>query len=188
LNKNLLKPNDIEFNTKEWLYEKGIPKNCVRIQSPRFLEVENLAEEFASGKDIFKKKRNKKTRKFEYLNREKYITQEWLAFIRKLPRNLSVNQMEIIDEKLNFKNSGNAEIMTEWFILGIQTGYKSIRPEMEKFLQKVGRRKFLLPIYKNLVNSKDKSNLKFAKDVYTKARPFYHSVSQKTMDELLGIK
>jgi aminopeptidase N len=187
LNKNLLKPNNIEFNTKEWLYEKGIPKNCFKIISPRLIEVEKLAKEFANGKNIFKKK-NKKTRKYEYLKKDKFITQEWLTFIRKLPINLAVNQMEEIDKKLNFKNSRNAEIMTEWFVLAIQTGYKDIRPEMSRFLQKVGRRKFLLPIYKNLAKSKDKSNLVFAKEVYTKARPYYHSVSKKTMDDLLVFK
>lgn len=183
LNENLLEPNNIEFNTKEWLYEKGIPKNCARIVSPRFQEVEKLAEDISSGKNIFNKKKNKQT-----LTRKKYITQEWIAFIRKLPKTISVEKLRLIDEKLNFKGSGNAEIMTEWFVLGIKAGYKDIRPEMEQFLQKVGRRKFLLPIYKALVNSKEKTNWKFAKDVYTKARPYYHSVSQKTMDELLKIK
>ncbi len=182
LNTNLLEPNDIEFNTKEWLYEKGIPKNCVKIDSPRFKEVEKLADNLAAGKNIFKTKRKK-----DKITRQKYITQEWLAFIRKLPKSISVEQLKLVDEKLNFKNSGNAEIMTEWFVLAIKAGYNDVRPEMEKFLMKVGRRKFLLPIYKTLAKDKDKSNLKFAKDTYLKARPYYHSVSQKTMDDLLKI-
>ncbi|MES2589014.1 MAG: M1 family metallopeptidase [Bacteroidota bacterium] len=179
LTENLLKPNGVDFNTKEWLYEKGIPKNCVKIVSPRFKDVENIADEVSAGKNIFKKKKNQ-----QVITREKYVTQEWLAFIRKLPRNLSVKQLALLDEKLNFKGSGNAEIMTEWFVLGIEAGYKDIRPEMEKFLMKVGRRKFILPIYKTLAKTKD--NLSFAKSVYKKARPYYHSVSQKTMDDLLG--
>jgi leukotriene-A4 hydrolase len=180
LAQNLLKPNDIEFNTKEWLYEKGIPKNCVKIVSPRFEKVEVLANEFSNGKNIFKKKKKK-----DLITREKFITQEWLAFIRKLPRNIDVKQLAILDEKLNFKNSGNAEIMTEWFVLAIETGYLDVRPEMEKFLMKIGRRKFILPIYKTL--AKKKENLAFAKEIYKKARPYYHSVSQKTMDELLKV-
>ncbi len=180
LAQNLLNPNDIEFNTKEWLYEKGIPKNCVKIVSPRFEKVEVLANEFSNGKNIFKKKKKK-----DLITREKFITQEWLAFIRKLPRNIDVKQLAILDEKLNFKNSGNAEIMTEWFVLAIETGYLDVRPEMEKFLMKIGRRKFILPIYKTL--AKKKENLAFAKEIYKKARPYYHSVSQKTMDELLKV-
>lgn len=179
LNEKLLKPNKIKFNTKEWLYKKGLPKNCVKIISPRFEKIQLLATNFAAGKNIFYAKKKK-----DVLTRDKHITQEWLAFIRELPRNIDVKKLQLLDEKLNFKACGNAEIMTEWYVLGIQAGYKNINPNIEAFLKKVGRRKFLLPIYKTL--AKNKENLEFAKKVYKKARPYYHSVSKKTMDELLS--
>ncbi|MGV3629864.1 MAG: M1 family metallopeptidase [Bacteroidota bacterium] len=178
LTENLLKPNKIKFNTKEWLYGKGMPKNCVKLVSPRFEGLQKLADDFTAGKNIFYAKKKK-----DVLTRDKYITQEWLAFIRKLPRDISVDKLKKLDEKLNFKNCGNAEIMTEWYVLGIEAGYTELRPEMDAFLKKVGRRKFLLPIYKTL--AKDPENLKFARQVYKQARPYYHSVSQKTMDDLL---
>ncbi len=178
LTENLLKPNKIKFNTKEWLYGKGMPKNCVKLVSPRFEGLQKLADDFAAGKNIFYAKRKK-----DALTRDKYITQEWLAFIRKLPRDISVDKLKKLDEKLGFKNCGNAEIMTEWYVLGIQAGYNELRPDISAFLNKVGRRKFLLPIYKTL--AKDPENLKFARQVYKQARPYYHSVSQKTMDDLL---
>lgn len=178
LTENLLKPNKIKFNTKEWLYGKGMPKNCVKLVSPRFEGLQKLADDFAAGKNIFYAKRKK-----DVLTREKYITQEWLAFIRKLPRDISLDKLKKLDEKLGFKNCGNAEIMTEWYVLGIQAGYNELRPNITAFLKKIGRRKFLLPIYKTL--AKDPENIKFARQVYKQARPYYHSVSQKTMDELL---
>ena len=178
LTENLLKPNKIKFNTKEWLYGKGMPKNCVKLVSPRFEGLQKLADDFAAGKNIFYAKRKK-----DALTRDKYITQEWLAFIRKLPRDISVDKLKKLDEKLGFKNCGNAEIMTEWYVLGIQAGYNELRPDISAFLNKVGRRKFLLPIYKTL--AKDPENLKFARQVYKQASPYYHSVSQKTMDDLL---
>lgn len=178
LNERLFIPNKIKFNTKEWLYGKGIPANCVKLHSPRFEKTQKLADDFAAGKNIFLVK-NKKDR----LSREKLVTQEWLAFIRRLPSNISVKQLKLIDEKLNFKSSGNAEIMTEWYVLGIQAGYMELRPNIESFLKKIGRRKFLLPIYKAL--AKDRNNLKFARKIYKEARPYYHSISQKTLDDLL---
>lgn len=178
---NLLKPNKLTFNTKEWLYGKGIPENCVKIVSPRFVAIQKLATDFVLGKNIFLKKKGQKV-----LSRSKYITQEWLAFIRELPRDIDIAELRKLDKKLNFKNCGNAEIMTEWFVLAIKAGYKDVRPNMEKFLIKIGRRKFILPIYKAL--SEEKDNLDFAKSVYKKARPYYHSVSQKTMDDLLKFK
>ena len=61
--------------------------------------------------------------------------------------------MAYVDEVLNFKNCGNAEIMSEWFVLGINVGYEDIKPSMEAFLTKVGRRKFLKPIYSALAET-----------------------------------
>lgn len=180
LEKNLLKPNNIKFNTKEWLYGKGIPKNCVKIESPRFDKIFKLADDFAKGKDIFKVKRKK-----DKITREKFITQEWMAFIRRLPTDISVDKLRKLDEKLGFKNCGNTEIMTEWYILAIKAGYTDVRPDMAAFLQKIGRRKYLMPLYKNLA-AKDQESKEWAKSVYKKARPYYHAVSFKTIDEILG--
>jgi leukotriene-A4 hydrolase len=180
LDENLLKPNNLKFNTKEWLYGPGIPKNCVRIESARFQEMQALADNFAAGKDIFhSKSKNRKLR----LKRDKYIAQEWLAFIRRLPRDIAPEKLRMLDEKLNFKAWGNSEIMAEWYVLGIGAGYDDIKPNLEKFLVKVGRRKFLLPLYKALSDTPE--NLAWAKKVYQKARPNYHSVSSHTVDEIL---
>lgn len=185
LEDNFLKPNKIKFNTKAWLYGKGIPKNCIKIVSPRFVAMQKMADDFNAGKDIFKIKVKKRRRKID-LKRDMYVTQEWLAFIRRLPRNISVDKLKLLDKKLDFKGWGNAEIATEWYILGVEAGYEDIRPNMEKFLKKVGRRKFLLPIYKTL--AKRPADLKWAKDVYTGARSNYHAVSQNTIDEILKFK
>ncbi|TNE53065.1 MAG: M1 family peptidase [Bacteroidetes bacterium] len=174
LQEHLLIPEGINFNTKDWLYGKGIPDNCVRLHSPRFEHVEALAVQLAEGKNIFKGKN---------LKRSDYVTQEWQAFIRKLPRDIDIAQLKLVDEHLNFKACGNAEIMTEWYVLGIQAGYDELRPEMAKLLKKVGRRKFLLPIYREL--AKSEKNMSFAHQVYREARKNYHSISVKTMDDLL---
>ena len=178
LNSELLKPDKIEFNTKEWLYEAGIPKNCVKIDSPRFKVVQKLADDFVSGKNIFKAKRKKNK-----ITRAKYVTQEWLAFIRRLPAKMDPQMMRKLDENLNFKGCGNSEIMTEWYVLAINSNYLDVRPDMEKFLMKVGRRKFLTSIYSALAAHTD--HLAWGKKVFKKAQMNYHFVSKSTVQGLL---
>jgi leukotriene-A4 hydrolase len=174
LNKHLLEPNKISFNTQEWLYKAGLPKNCIQIESPRFKQVHKLADEFAKGKDIFKNKK---------ITRDTYITQEWLAFIRRLPAKIDPILLRQLDKKLNFKSWGNSEIMAEWYVLGIHSNYKDIRPEMKKFLTKVGRRKFLAPIYEAL--SKRQEDLDWARVLFEEAKSNYHFVSKSTVKEIL---
>ena len=178
LNYDLLTPNKIEFNTKEWLYEEGLPSNCIKLESPRFEEVQKLADKFAAGEDIFKVKRKKNK-----ITREKYITQEWLEFIRRLPKTMTPERLAILDEKLNFKGWGNSEIMTEWYLLAIKCGYKKIRPEMKRFLYKVGRRKFTAPIYEAL--SKTPDDLLWSKKVFMRANVSYHFITYSTVEEML---
>ncbi len=174
LNSELLEPNKIKFNTKEWFYEDGLPANCVKITSQRFDDVKKMASKFTKGENIFANGK---------LKRETYITQEWMAFIRELPAKTDPAKMRLLDDKLNFKGWGNSEIMCEWYILGINSGYKDIRPEMQKFLEKVGRRKYLMPIYEALAKNPD--DLAWARMVFNKAKNNYHYVSKSSIEEIL---
>lgn len=186
LEKNLIQPSSISFNVDDWLYKPGLPKNCYAITSPRFEAIQNLASQFASGKDVFKKTGKKAKNKVYIKNRDQFIPQEWQAFIRKLPAKTDPKLLTELDARLGFKSWGNAEVATEWYVLGIHSGYRDIQADMEKFLMKVGRRKFLLPIYTALAETPE--NKKWALAVYAKARENYHPVSIATMDQLLGYK
>src|SRR5690554_3584715 len=174
LKTNLLTPLNVDFNTDEWIYGAGIPENTIRIESKRFEIVQELAKGITEGKALPKN-----------LKRGDKITQEWLAFIRAFNGGLSKEVMTAIDQQLNFKNSGNSEIMSEWYVLGIKNDYTEIRPEIKAFLKKVGRRKYLEPLYITLAGTKE--TLEWAKDVYKEARPYYHAVSFNTIDKILGV-
>lgn len=174
-NEHIAQKYGFEFNINEWIYESGIPDNHIKISSPRFEFIQNLAKEIKNGN---------KTNLPDELQRSDYTTQEWLAFIRTFGKNLDPKIMKSIDKQLGFSKSGNAEIQTEWFVLAINSDYNYVKPEVEKLLLKVGRRKFLKPIYSVLAESPE--NKAWAKEIYKKARPNYHAVSYKTIDEILN--
>lgn len=174
LYKNLLEPNNIEFNTDEWVYGKGIPDNCVVIASDRFEKVSEkaaLISSMTSAKELEIKKAD-------------WTTQEWIHFIRQIPADADVSKMEMLDAEFGFGTCGNAEIMSEWYLVSIRKGYDKINKPMEEFLISVGRRKFLEPLYEEL--AKTDEGMILAKKIYAKARPNYHSVSSGTIDEILG--
>jgi hypothetical protein len=92
--------------------------------------------------------------------------------------------MHDLDNAFAFTNSGNSEILAAWFEHVITHKYESAYPQMEKFMKSVGRRKFIVPLYKLLVKTDD--GKKIALDIYKQARPNYHAVAVSTLDELLG--
>ena len=173
LEEQLLVPNNISFNTDEWLYNGGIPDNCLVLDPPRFKKVKDLANNISSGDLMLDNS----------YRLDQFLTQEWLVFIRSLSDTIQVAKLKNIDDVLGLKSCGNSEIMTEWYVLGLKNGYQDIKPDLKNFLLKVGRRKYLEPIYNQLALNKD--DLAWAKGVFKEAKNNYHFVSNKTIEEIL---
>lgn len=174
LEENLLNPEGIEFNTEEWIYENGIPENCVEISSDRFLKVEEKSIKVPiveNAADLG-------------IDEDAWSTQEWIHFVRHIPEEVGAEKLAMLDKEFNFSSCGNSEVMAEWYVLSISRGYEGINQDMEKFLINVGRRKFLEPIYAELAKSEEGKRL--GKEIYAKARPNYHAISSNTIDEILG--
>jgi leukotriene-A4 hydrolase len=112
-----------------------------------------------------------------------WSTHEWLHFLRNLPHPLTIAQLENLDQAGHFTKSGNAEITTAWLTLAIQFNYEKAYPKLEDFLIHTGRRKFLSPLYSEMI--KTEAGKKRAQEIYTKARPNYHFVATNTFDKML---
>lgn len=165
--------NKLAINLKEWLHGTGLPENHVKIQSQRFDDMHKLAREVKSSGQFPKE-----------LKRADKTTQEWIAFIRFLEKDLDTNVMKIIDDQLEFSTNANSEIKTEWFLLGINMDWQEIQNDIRDFLIHVGRRKFLEPIYTEL--AKTPKNKQFAEKVFEKAQYFYHAISKNTIKTILN--
>jgi leukotriene-A4 hydrolase len=192
LEDNLIRPNKIKFNYNDWIYKQGLPSNCVRINSGRLNRMKDYALNYSKGIDVFAPKikyrfvkiKGKKKRKkmIEQIKRNDFIVQEWQTFIHSLPEKMSKSKLQKLDTYFSFKNCGNSEIMTDWYILGIKNNYAELNPEIKKFLGKVGRRKYLIPIYESLIrNEKTKT---FAKRIFEENKTNYHPVSRKSLEKM----
>ena len=173
LKENLLDDNFKGLNVEQWVFDSGIPKNCPKINSLRFKNVESSVATFLDGG----------AQELKVVS-EKWSTHEWLHFLKHLPESLSLDQMEDLDKVFNLSNSGNSEIVAVWFLQSIKNDYRPAFENLEKFLVKIGRRKFLQPLYLEL--SKNQEHKIWAKKVYQKARNNYHYVSFNTIDDILN--
>ena len=173
LKENLLDDNFKGLNVEQWVFDSGIPKNCPKINSLRFKNVESSVATFLDGG----------AQELKVVS-EKWSTHEWLHFLKHLPQSLSLDQMADLDKVFNLSNSGNSEIVAVWFLQSIKNDYRPAFENLEKFLVKIGRRKFLQPLYLEL--SKNQEHKIWAKKVYQKARNNYHYVSFNTIDNILN--
>ena len=173
LKENLLDDNFKGLNVEQWIFDSGIPENCPKVNSLRFKNVESSVATFLDGG----------AQELKIIS-EKWSTHEWLHFLKHLPESLNENQMADLDKAFDLSNSGNSEILAVWFLQSIKNDYRPAFENLEKFLVKIGRRKFLQPLYLEL--SKNKEHKIWAKKVYQKARNNYHYVSFNTINNILN--
>ena len=153
-----------------WIHGPGLPDNCPQPQSAAFEKVAAAAQRFAAGGAATE------------IASESWSSHEWLHFVRSLPP-LSPARMDELDARFSLSSTGNNEVLFAWLLKSINDGYHDNAAAIERFLTSQGRRKFLRPIYAALAKNPD--NLAFAKRIYAQARPTYHPVSQKSIDEIL---
>ena len=105
----------------------------------------------------FSKERKENLQKWVKENikkRSQYSIQEWLTFLRHLPTDIDPDRLNVLDESLTFSQWTNAEIQFEWFLRSISSNYVEAFPYLKSFLEKVGRRKFIHPLYKSILFSR----------------------------------
>ena len=112
------------------------------------------------------------------------MTQQWQHFLSQLPARLRETQLRQLDEAFAFSKTGNSEVLFAWLRIAIRHHYTPALPALEHFLTSQGRRKFLQPLYKDLMAS-DWGRAEAVR-IYAKARPLYHAVSTTTLDRIVS--
>ena len=116
------------------------------------------------------------------LFRSAWTAQEWLRFINGLPAETSAERLGELDLAFDLTASRNAEIAFAWQMKAIAAGYAPAMPAVESFLTRVGRGKFIYPLYRAL---KDNGDLAAAERIFAKAKPGYHPIAQRRVAEIL---
>ncbi len=161
-----------KINIDGWVYGPGLPDNSPAIRSERFEVVDDEVARWVAGGDA------------AGLRADEWSTHEWLHFLRHLPEETSLERMQDLDKTFDLSNSSNSEIIAAWFVHVINNNYTVAYDRLEEFLVRVGRRKFLAPLYKTL--AKTEANKKVGLKIYKIARLNYHQISTVTIDGILG--
>jgi hypothetical protein len=162
---------DLSVDVNVWINGPGIPANAPVVQSDAFGKVEEQVKAFEKGTHAAN------------LATKGWSTHEWIHFLRHLPKDLTLAQLTDLDAAFGFTSSGNSEILHEWLLQAIDHHYEPAYDALEGFLLRQGRRKFLKPLYQKLAETPE--GMARARTIYAKARPMYHSVSYRTIDQIL---
>lgn len=165
------KVTQAEFDA--WLYEPGIPDTAPQLVSPRFDAVDAARKAWLDGGALPEKALT-----------SKWTTQEWVHFIEGMPERLPAEKLAALDAAYHFTGTSNGEIAQRWYPLTVRSGYTQARPAMAEFLQRIGRRKLIMPTYEAL--AKTPEGLAFAEQVFARARPGYHPITTGTVQQVIA--
>jgi hypothetical protein len=155
-----------------WIYEPGLPDT---LPVPRSDALEKVMAQQAqwldgaiSASDIMTKD---------------WTTHEWLRFVNELPDAMATEKFAALDAAFGLSLASNAEIASAWYLKSIAGGYEPAMAPAENFLMRVGRGKFIYRLYEALI---DHDRRAFAAAVYERARPGYHPIAQRRIDEIFA--
>ncbi|MFG0316451.1 MAG: M1 family metallopeptidase, partial [Planctomycetota bacterium JB042] len=130
-----------ELDPEAWVHGAGLPASARRPESPRFAAVDEARGAFVAGGAP------------PEAAWSGWTTHERLHFLRGLDRPLSEERLRGLDAALGLSGTGNSELRFEWLRIGIRNRYEPSFDPLRDFLTRQGRRKFLRPLYADLVRT-----------------------------------
>jgi leukotriene-A4 hydrolase len=155
----------------EWINKPGLPAGAPRVHSKLFDKVDEAAKAWTGGASD--------------ISTSSWSTQEWLRFLRQMPADLGAAGMQRIDSAYHLTRSHNDEILAQWLLMAVKFQFEPANARLAEFLQTVGRRKYIKPIYEEL--EKTTAGRERALRIYRLARPGYHPIAQATVDGILKL-
>jgi len=156
----------------EWVYGTGLPQNAWKPDSQAFAEVDSAVEAYA----------NDATLPNVDLWRE-WTAAEQRRFLEELPQDLSREQLAALDASLALSQTDNNEVLFLWLEAALRNEYDPAVPQAERFLARVGRNKFVSPLFSAL--NETAWGKPIAQRIYAKTRSSYHAYTRGNVDKML---
>ncbi len=156
----------------EWIYQPGLPANAVSPDPAAFAEVDAAAASYAAGAAV------------PQGAWAKWTTAERQRFMAKVPKKRTAAQLAALDQALGLSGEGNDEILFAWLQLALSNRYEPAVPVAERFLARVGRRKFVAPLFETLMGEGDWGR-PIARRIYAQTRAGYHAVTREGVDRIV---
>ena len=155
-----------------WLYEPGMPENAPVFRSATLDALTALAEAFPTG--------GRPTPG----QAAAWSPGETLVYLQHLPRDLDEAGCAWLDENLGLTARGNYEVLVEWLTIAAGSDYAPAFPRLREVLLRVGRMKYLRPLYTAL--GRHPRTRALAVEVYAAAAPGYHALSRRVVETVMA--
>jgi aminopeptidase N len=162
-----------EAELAAWLDGDGVPAGAVPATSKRLAAVDAARASWLGDGTALAS-----------LGAARWSTQERAHFLDGLPAKLAGPQLAALDAALALTGTPNGELARRWYPLTIRSGYTDARPALAAFVERIGRRLHVMPIYEALAATPE--GRKLARGIFARAKPGYHPITAASVEALLA--
>jgi leukotriene-A4 hydrolase len=171
------KLSDLDWDT--WFYKPGFPPkpDFDTTLADQCFALAQKWEDLSTGKDNSFEPKAEDVKDFS--------ANQSVVFLEKLQTlstPLKPELAELMGKRYGYAESKNVEVVSRYFVLGMQAGAKSVCESAAELAGKVGRMKFVRPLYKQLI----RRDRKLAEETFEKNRDFYHPICRGMIEKLFA--
>jgi leukotriene A-4 hydrolase/aminopeptidase len=157
---------------ERWFHGTGMPENAPVFRSPRLEALVASAKGWESG------------RRPTPQEIAAWKPTEMLLWLQTLPRPLPGGELVWLDRSLSLTSRGNYELLVEWLVIAATSDYEPLFLRIREVLLRVGRMKYLRPLYRALGSHPRTRAL--AREIFASAAPTYHTLSRRVVEGILA--
>ena len=166
------------INWEKWLYEKGIPSYKNNFVSKLAEDAIKLAEDFLKG--VENKDEALKIFKEWHTN----VKLHFMNYLLEKKDNFDIEFVKKLKNELNLAECYNAEIKYMWYLLALDKNLEEEIPNVKKFLESIGRLKYIRPVYFAWMDK----NFEQAKEFFDKNKNIYHPYARRMIQDKFNSK
>jgi aminopeptidase N len=157
----------------EWLHGPGIPASARYAKSQRLGALDATVAAWLKG-----------ALPTAQLDTKNWTALEWMKFLNDIDNKADAARLKELDAAFGLATTRNNEVAFRFYRAAVRAGYREVRPQLQVFLNSVGRQKFVVPLYAAL-RAKDEDRA-WAENVYKAARERYHPETQGSVDKTMA--
>jgi hypothetical protein len=156
-----------KVNAHAWLDEPGLPADAPRATSARLDALQAFFGRIPEVAEV-----------------AAWSPTEWQLFLDGSPRTLTAAQLATLDARFSLSTAKNTEVHVGWLLLALGCGVTSVVPQVETFVGRVGRMKYLKPLFTALHARAETKPV--AKALFEKNKSRLHPIAQQVVAGLLA--
>jgi leukotriene-A4 hydrolase len=160
-----------KVNMYRWIYEPGLPEERRKPKSHLYDKVKQVLEDYQRG--------IKPTRE-QIRNWHRYQT---LSFLQGLPRKISIEDCQYFEDILELEKRNDVAISYHFYLIAIASGYQAILPSLERFMEKIGRMLYVLPVVRLMTQTEWSRG--YVRPLFERVRDRHHQITIHQIEEML---